>query len=280
MGIHKMEASKMISLWLRIAESPPFRGILKRVMRKINASGKYSITALDPLTQIANKNGTDKGNLGSSAHYYTRVYRSLFDALRDRNVVVLEIGLMRTELDSRRRTPAHEGRSGAKAIKAPSLAMWREYFRNADIYGFDVDDFSQVKIANCNIIQGDMSSADDLKRLVDFIGRPIDIVIDDASHVSHHQQIAFGNLFPVVAPGGTYVIEDLGWQDPNFEHSNAAKTGDLLRTFAVTGEFNSPYISHQQRQFIEANVQSVRLFDSMCSDIKQGHGALGVIVKS
>jgi hypothetical protein len=63
----------------------------------------------------------------------------------------------------------------------------------ADIFGFDIDDFSKVSIGRCKIIQGGMSSRDDLARFVRAIARPIDILI--GSHASHHKQIAFGYLF-------------------------------------------------------------------------------------
>jgi hypothetical protein len=44
-----------------------------------------------------------------------------------------------------------------------------------------------------------------------------DIIIDDASHASYHQQLAFKTLWKQLAPGGLYIIEDLHWQSPVFE---------------------------------------------------------------
>jgi hypothetical protein len=41
--------------------------------------------------------------------------------------------------------------------------------------------------------------------------RPLDLVVDDASHVYALTRITFETLFPRVRPGGTYVIEDWGW---------------------------------------------------------------------
>jgi hypothetical protein len=40
------------------------------------------------------------------------------------------------------------------------------------------------------------------------MGSP-DIIIDDGSHVASHQKISFETLFPLLAPGGIYVIEDM-----------------------------------------------------------------------
>ena len=47
------------------------------------------------------------------------------------------------------------------------------------------------------------------KRRSRLAGREFDIVIDDASHVNTHQIAAFGHFWPLVRPGGWYVIEDV-----------------------------------------------------------------------
>jgi predicted O-methyltransferase YrrM len=39
-------------------------------------------------------------------------------------------------------------------------------------------------------------------------GEPIDLVIDDASHLLEPSRVSFETLFPLVRPGGLYVIED------------------------------------------------------------------------
>jgi predicted O-methyltransferase YrrM len=40
---------------------------------------------------------------------------------------------------------------------------------------------------------------------------PIDLVIDDASHLVDQTRVSFNRLFPHVRPGGLYVIEDWSW---------------------------------------------------------------------
>ena len=132
----------------------------------------------------------------------TRVYERFFRSIRNDALVIAEMGLLRSDADGRKASCAAEGKTTAVAYTAPSLQMWRAYCPHADIFGFDIDDFSAVKIDNCNILRGDMSSKADLLRLAHAIGRPIDIIIDDASHASHHQQIALGTLFPFVRDGG------------------------------------------------------------------------------
>lgn len=45
----------------------------------------------------------------------------------------------------------------------------------------------------------------------DFAGRPIDVVIDDASHDLGFTRASFEIAFPHLRPGGLYIIEDWGW---------------------------------------------------------------------
>ena len=238
----------------------------------------FSLTRLSELTQLADRFGSDKGTR-LSAHLYTRIYEKYFETLRYRPIYLLEIGLLRSDIDRRRAMGAVEGKSDARAFQAPSLKMWSEYFPNGKIFGYDIDDFSDVKMDRCTILQGDMSSRLDLDKLVRTVGQPLDVVIEDASHVSHHQQIALGALFPHVRSGGLYFIEDLHWQDPSLEKKEAPKTRELMRKLQVQGTFESPYLSEEERSYICQYAASVSLFDSLSRDTEDTTDAIAVLVK-
>ncbi|MSO86850.1 MAG: class I SAM-dependent methyltransferase [Acidimicrobiia bacterium] len=45
----------------------------------------------------------------------------------------------------------------------------------------------------------------------EFDGHPIDLIIDDASHLLAETKASFNRLFPHLRPGGLYVIEDWAW---------------------------------------------------------------------
>ena len=45
----------------------------------------------------------------------------------------------------------------------------------------------------------------------DFRGEALDLVVDDASHQVIPTRASFNVLFPLVKPGGTYLIEDWSW---------------------------------------------------------------------
>lgn len=255
-----------------------FKLAFSKRVKRILARRKYAISKINELTQLADLLGSDKGTR-LSGHLYTRIYDKFFKRLRHSPISLLEIGLMRTDIDARRWGNAAEGNSLASSFGAPSLEMWRTYFPNATLYGFDIDDFSNVKIDGCTILRGDVGSRDSLRELIRTISNPIDIVIDDASHASHHQQLSLGLLFPKVAPGGMYVIEDLHWQDHRFEKSDAPKTRQLLRQLQVQGTFNSPCLSDEEQKYIESNVENIWLFDSFTTEVDDPSDALAILKK-
>lgn len=119
-----------------------------------------------------------------------------------------------------------------RRVLSPSVQMWLEYFPNAEIYGFDISDFSHMQHPRFHFVRGDASSEDDIRRLAGSAPE-FHIIIDDGSHASYHQQLALKNLFPKLAQDGLYVIEDLHWQPPTYETRLPAlpKTGDFLTTY-------------------------------------------------
>jgi hypothetical protein len=71
-----------------------------------------------------------------------------------------------------------------------------------------------------NVPQADRTS---LRRIVDedFDG-PLDVVVDDASHMYAPSLASFETLFPRLRPGGIYLIEDWAWaHHPRFQGPDA-----------------------------------------------------------
>jgi hypothetical protein len=254
------------------------RQVVKQAAIRLLARQGFLVQRADELTRLADLCGSDKGTR-LSAHRYTRIYDQIFRPLKHDRLALVEIGLLRVDDDKRRVSNGTEGADAIGATRAPSLEMWRTYFPNAQLFGFDIDDFSGVTIDRCTILQGDMSSRADLKRLASAVGRSIDILVEDGSHVSHHQQIALATLFPHLKSGGIYVIEDLHWQDDRIEKTNAPKTRNLLRALLVNGVFDSPFLSADEKQYLEEHVVSVSLFDSLTRDVADSTDALAVLVK-
>jgi hypothetical protein len=219
------------------------------------------------LTALANQFQSDKGTIvGNPAHKYTYLYDLIFYPLRNKNLNFLEMGLAigGPEL----------GGAIDRHVVSPSIKMWIEYFPHAAIYGFDISDFSHMSHPRFKFIRGDSGRLDDVERLSDSAGH-FDIVIDDASHASYHQQLALKVLWRKLASGGLYVIEDLHWQSPVFENvlPSVPKTSDLLKNiFEKDIYLDGPLLDETFIRSIKSEAFSFSAFNSFnenASPIKQ-----------
>jgi SAM-dependent methyltransferase len=168
-----------------------------------------------PLSQLADRYGSDKGSRHGDRHRYAQLYDLLWWGERERVRHVVELGLAQGPHDPVLGLPTAAGEAQAAS---PSLPMWLEYFPGARVTGFDIADFSRqcAALDRVDFVRGDSGNPADLARLAAGFTSPPDIIIDDASHASFHQQLALRELFPALRPGGYYVIEDLHVQ-PDFE---------------------------------------------------------------
>ncbi|AWB47722.1 hypothetical protein HYN69_03690 [Gemmobacter aquarius] len=72
---------------------------------------------------------------------------------------------------------------------------------------------------------------------------PIDLIIDDASHMYEHTRAAFEIAFPRLRVGGSYVIEDWNWAhypDPKFDdywHDQPALSNLAMELVIAVGSF-------------------------------------------
>lgn len=178
------------------------------------------------LTELADRYGSDKG---STKHRYTELYHMLFHPYRNRAIDFLEMGL---QIGG----PEHGHSADRATTDLPSVRMWLEFFPKARVHGLDVSDFSWFAADRFTFHRCDMDLRENIARAAD--GMPkFDIVIDDASHASHHQQNAFLELFPKLKSGGLYIIEDLRWQPEAYERPGITKTADLFRGFSEKRAF-------------------------------------------
>ena len=193
------------------------------------------------LDSFAIKYGTDKSTL---QHGYTTFYDSIFkkNGIQRNNLInLMEIGV----------------------FYGASVKMWRDYFFNSTIYAVDwykgingngstfnsatsfVDEvqskcIDRVEIQNCN--QGDIGELHTLA--ADLKDVQFDIIIDDGSHLSKDQQLTFFTLWPLLKPGGVFIIEDIccslqSGYDNLQDGSNTTLT--MLEQFGKTGRLNSIY---------------------------------------
>jgi demethylmacrocin O-methyltransferase len=96
---------------------------------------------------------------------------------------------------------SREGKGGA------SLRMWKHFFPKAQILGLDIQDKSFVDAPRIKTIQGSQVDEELLVQIVKEHG-PLEVIVDDGSHRPEHIRETFRILFPLLADGGIYAIED------------------------------------------------------------------------
>ncbi len=126
------------------------------------------------LTDLANQFGSDKGTKhGEPPHRYTYLYDLILAEYRSRTINLLELGLCGGGPEV--------GEPVDRVVNAPSARMWLEYFPAAQVFGFDISDFSHIRHPRFTSLRGDLGSDDDLARIA-AAAPGYDVIIDDASH--------------------------------------------------------------------------------------------------
>jgi hypothetical protein len=144
--------------------------------------------------------------------------------------------------------------------------MWADYFSNGQITGIDNAEKRLDLSPRVKLFRGSQEDPVFLKQVCSERG-PFD-VIDDGSHVPKHVVVSFHVLFPSLADGGMYVIEDMQtafW--PNFGGSilDGGETLKLART--VIGCLNHAEIEIVDRShsfpFYAKDIKAFRAFHNL-----------------
>ena len=120
-------------------------------------------------------------------HHYFESYDNHFKRFRDKEIVILEIGVS----------------------QGGSLQMWKDYFGpKAKIYGIDIDPrCKQFEEENIEIFIGSQSDRKFLREVIKKIPK-FDILIDDGGHSMKQQIVSFEELFNHIKEDGVYLCED------------------------------------------------------------------------
>jgi len=178
------------------------------------------------LTDLADARQIDRG---SARHKYTELYNLLFQPLRQRKLKIVLVGL-----DGGAGTEDPSLWAGAAK---PMLEMWLEYFPKAEFIALDRAKAPPFKDKRVSYTQVSLEDPDEIEAAV--TAAP-DIVIDDATHASHHQQNALRALFPKLRSGGIYAIEDLRSTPNAIEKQGFVKSAALFQGYVEHGIFEHP----------------------------------------
>jgi len=152
-----------------------------------------------PMCEIFEKNKSDK----STFHNYTTLYNFLFSKYIKKKINFFEVGLGTNNLD----VPSNMGPNGTPGA---SLYAFREYFKNANICGADIDDRILFEDDGIWTFYVDQTNPETIKKLWDcFENTEFDIIIDDGLHDYNANITFFENSFHMLKTGGIYIIEDI-----------------------------------------------------------------------
>jgi hypothetical protein len=119
---------------------------------------------------------------------YLRHYEMLLAEYRHLPINVLEIGVSR----------------------GGSLRSWAWFFTQAQITGIDIDaTCTRHEAPRVHVEIGSQIDAEFLDRVTS--EAPPTVIIDDGSHNYEHMILTFEHLLPKLAPGGLYIVEDIGF---------------------------------------------------------------------
>lgn len=166
------------------------------------------------MDQIALRAKTDKA---SNGHNYTAIYEKYLEPLRQRPLLIFELGIGGYQYPDR----------GGESLK-----LWHEYFPQARIVGIDVYDKTGLGNDRTFIVKGSQDDSDFMANLVQTFGAP-DLIIDDASHVCPLTIKSFEILWPMLKSGGLYFCEDIHtsfWLDYHGDPDPAA-AGTTIKYF-------------------------------------------------
>lgn len=130
-----------------------------------------------------------RGKISDKWASYLPYYDQLLAPLREAPIRMLEIGVQ----------------------NGGSLETWAEYFQRAQLFvGCDIDPRCgelRYDDARIRVVVGDACQALAFGQIA-AASPQFDLVIDDGSHKSDDILNAFINYFPLLSPGGIYVVED------------------------------------------------------------------------
>lgn len=182
------------------------------------------------LEKLAHWYGTDKG----SRHGYCGPYSTWLGPLRKRGIRLLEVGV---------------GGYDDPMDGGDSLRLWRTYFPKGRIFAIDLHDKRPHDEQRIKTFQGSQDDPEFLNQVADDIGH-IDVIIDDGSHINSHVITTFETLFPRLAPGGLYFVEDT---QTSYWDACGGSSRDLNRAGTTMNYFRRLIDSPNYREIVEVN---------------------------
>jgi len=151
------------------------------------------------LCEIMGRHKSDKGsiNIHRSWHNYTTFYYSIFKEIREKNLRLFELGIVKNI----------ESNMVINRNQCASLYGWQEFFPNAKIFGAYIDKNILFETDAIKTFYCDKTNPTIIKEMwnEDILQENFDIIIED----SLHAECFFENSIHKLNVNGYYIIENI-----------------------------------------------------------------------
>ena len=185
----------------------------------------------------------------SEGHSYHIFYEKFFNSKKNLEIDLLEIG----------------------SFKGNAAAAFYFYFKKCKIISCDL--FPDLFLYKSNRILNfkiDSGSETELNNKLLNQNYKFDIIVEDAGHYFKDQIISLFILFKAVKPKGLFVIEELDFpnkrKDMNLLNEKPTLK-DILKLIKENKDFNSKYITDEQKKYFLDHVEEINIFKGTSHEI-------------
>ena len=158
------------------------------------------------LKKLMDSYGSDKGGINNH-HNFAQYYSKIFHSKKNQIKNFLEIGLGTNNI----KVPSNMGENGKPLA---SLRAWRDYFKNANIYGADIDKDILKDEERIQTFYVDQTNPISIEEMFKNIGvSKFDVILEDGLHEYNANICFFENSIKYLASNGVYIIEDVYYKD-------------------------------------------------------------------
>jgi hypothetical protein len=160
---------------------------------------------VNDLCFIMNFYGSDKGHpMDNGHHNYTQYYHEVFKTVRDDPIRIFELGLGTNNLNF----PSNMGVNGKPGA---SLRGWKQYFKNAHVFGADIDGGILFEEDRIKTYQCDQNDGNSVRALwaQPALQDEFDVIIEDGLHIFESNVHFFETSYHKLKVGGVFIIEDV-----------------------------------------------------------------------
>ena len=183
------------------------------------------------------------------AHGYSKFYQNIFKNFKNDKLNILEIG----------------------SFYGNASAALYFYFKNSKIFVADINpDMFKYTSKRIKSFYVNSSDANSISKEIILQNYSFDIIIEDASHMLKDQIISLFLLFPIIEPGGYFIIEEIDFPETREDMRANQELPDLksiLKSILDKKDFNSVYIDNNSKKYFLENFEEIKFFKGNLNEI-------------